>query len=97
LTAWVRPTLTWSIICENFGMTRQDAFTMYSLKLNQTNQINLAADAGMVLYIIMSILYCIAILDCFGFKRAFFFAFYSSRIVLIIVLSIIIRHLLQVT
>lgn len=45
----------------------------------------------MALYITVAVLYIVALFGC-CFKRPFFFAFYSSRVVLIICLSIILQH-----
>lgn len=93
LTAWTRPTLSWSLTCEyELGLTRKDAYHMFGLTLDDNFKPRLAKRAGLALLISMAALYGVALCGLFA-KRFFYFGFFSSRAVLIVCLSIIIHHM----
>lgn len=65
---------------------------MYGLTLDNNLKARLASRAGLALLITMAALYAIALCGLFA-KRFFYFGFFSSRIVLIVCLSIILKHM----
>lgn len=92
LRAWSKSVTPWSLQCESLGMSRTSAHAMFSTQLNTNHHPKQAAAAAGGLWITLIPLYFVAFTG-FCFRKAFYFGFYTSRLVLLVCLSMIIHHL----
>ena len=67
---------------------------MFALRLDSNFHAKKAASAAYAFWITLTVLYGLALLGCCS-RKVFFFAFYSSRIVIVICLSIMLHHMGQ--
>lgn len=92
LRAWTKSVTPWSLQCESLGMSRNKAHAMFSTELSSNHHPKQAASAAMGLWITLIPLYLVAFTGL-CFRKAFYFGFYTSRLVLLVCLSMIIHHL----